>query len=94
MTEKGFHQIVLEHLEKEVEVITLQGNYSGRLTHAGKDVIVIHSRGRGFPMNLAIRIDTIVGIYRMEFAPRDPFGFNPGIAELEREEKESNSNSR
>ncbi|MDR4946943.1 hypothetical protein [Neobacillus cucumis] len=79
MTELNFHQVAHELLKKEVEVVTLQGNFIGRLLEVGRDIIVIESRGRVRPRVLAIRIETIVAIFRVEnITPRGPFGFNQG----------------
>ncbi|MDR7001142.1 hypothetical protein [Neobacillus niacini] len=83
MTDLNFHQIAHELLKKEVEVVTLQGSFNGRLKAVGSDVVILHSRGRGVPMELAIRIETIVTLYRVEMIPRSPFGFNPMEAQLD-----------
>ncbi|WP_180960164.1 hypothetical protein [Neobacillus cucumis] len=92
MTELTFHQIAHELLKKEVEVVTLQGNFVGRLLEVGRDVIVLESRGRMRERVLAIRIETIVAIFRVEnFAPRGPFGFNPSEVESESHHEESSS---
>ncbi|MEH7094359.1 DUF2642 domain-containing protein [Neobacillus vireti] len=92
MTELNFHQIAHELLKKEVEVVTLQGNFTGRLLEVGRDVIVLESRGRGRNRVLAIRIETIVAIFRVEtFIPRGPFGFGPGEVEESSEHHESSS---
>lgn len=72
-----FYQITQENLNKEVEVITLNGNFNGRLHEVGKDVIILHSRGRTGSRRLVIRIETIVAIFRVEFVQRGPFGFMP-----------------
>ena len=94
MTELNFHQIAHELLKKEVEVVTLQGDFTGRLLEVGRDVIVLESRGRGRNRVLAIRIETIVAIFRVEnFIPRGPFGFGPGEVEESSEHHESSSSS-
>jgi hypothetical protein len=77
MSEVSFHQLAHDLLRKEVEVVTLQGTFSGRLDEVGKDIIVLETRGRGRSMAVAIRIETIVAIFRVEQMPRGPFGFNP-----------------
>ncbi|MFJ7726636.1 hypothetical protein ACIQXV_10760 [Neobacillus sp. NPDC097160] len=77
MTELNFHQIAHELLKKEVELVTLQGNFTGRLLEVGNDVLVLESRGRIRPRLVAIRIEVIVAIFRVEQMPRGPFGFNP-----------------
>jgi stringent starvation protein B len=86
MTDKIFHHVAHEHINNEVEITTLQGNFTGRIEEIGKDFIILHSRGRGFPMNIAIRIEAIVAIFRIEAMPRGPFGFNLGGAQVEAEE--------
>src|SRR4051794_30113141 len=94
VTELNFHQIAHELLKKEVEVVTLQGDFTGRLLEVGRDVIVLESRGRGRNRVLAIRIETIVAIFRVEnFIPRGPFGFGPGEVEESSEHHESSSSS-
>jgi len=94
VTELNFHQIAHELLKKEVEVVTLQGNFVGRLLDVGRDVIVLESRGRVRPRVLAIRIETIVAIFRVEnLGPRGPFGFGPGDAGDSPEHEESSSSS-
>jgi hypothetical protein len=92
VTELSFHQIAHELLKKEVEVVTLQGNFTGRLLEVGRDVIVLESRGRGRERILGIRIETIVAIFRVEnFIPRGPFGFGPVEVEESPEHHESSS---
>jgi len=86
MSEINFHQIAHELIQKEVEIVTIQGNFTGKLLEVGRDVLVIESRGRVRPRLLAIRIDTIVAIFRVEQISRGPFGFNPGDTENEQEE--------
>jgi len=89
MTELNFHQIAHELLKKEVEIVTLQGNFTGRLLEVGKDVLVLESRGRIRPRLLAVRIEVIVAISRIEHMPRGPFGFTPEEFESEHEQHES-----
>ncbi|WP_169802727.1 DUF2642 domain-containing protein [Neobacillus soli] len=89
MTEINFHQIANELLKKEVEINTIQGNFSGRLLEVGKDVLVLESRGRIRSMLVAIRIETIIAIHRVEQMPRGPFGFNQ--QEFEQEQHESSN---
>jgi len=92
VSELNFHQIAHELLKKEVEVITLQGDFVGRLLEVGRDVIVLESRGRVRPRVLAIRIETIVAIFRVEnMVPRGPFGFGPGETQGPPEHDESSS---
>ncbi|MCL6570110.1 MAG: DUF2642 domain-containing protein [Bacillus sp. (in: Bacteria)] len=76
MAEINFHQIATELLKKDVEVVTLQGKFSGRLLEVGKDVLVLESRGRVRPFFIAVRIETIVVIHRVEQLHRGPFGFD------------------
>ncbi|WP_040209297.1 hypothetical protein [Neobacillus jeddahensis] len=71
-----FHQIAHELLKKEVEIVTVQGTFTGRLLEVGKDVLVLESRGRIRPRLVAVRIDVIVAIFRVEQFQRGPFGFN------------------
>ncbi|MFK9090665.1 hypothetical protein [Bacillus salipaludis] len=89
MTELNFHQIAHELLKKEVELVTLQGNFNGRLLEVGKDVLVLESRGRIRPRLVAIRIEVIVAIFRVEQMPRGPFGFNPEELNHEQDQHES-----
>lgn len=91
MHERTFHQIAHELLKKEVEVITTQGNFNGRLLEVGRDIIIVESRGRIRHIHLIIRIDHIVVIFRSEPMPRGPFGFNPADVGMENEEHESTS---
>jgi len=94
VTELNFHHIAHELLKKEVEVVTLQGNFVGRLLEVGIDVLVIESRGRIQNRLLGIRIETIVAIFRVENRiPRGPFGFGPGEVEESSDHHESSSSS-
>lgn len=77
MNEKTFHVIAQDHLKKEVEVVTVQGTYTGRLLFIGKDFIVLESRGRMREVEIAIRIEFIVAIFKVESFPRGAFGFGP-----------------
>lgn len=78
MTEINFHQLAHELLKREVEVVTLQGTFTGRLLEVGKDVIVLETRGRMRSTLVAIRIETIVALFRVEHMQRrGPFGFSP-----------------
>jgi hypothetical protein len=76
MTEINFHQIATELLKKDIEVFSLQGKFSGRLLEVGKDVLVLESRGRVRPFYLAVRIETIVALHRVEQMHRGPFSFD------------------
>lgn len=73
--EPNIHHMCHEHLEYEVEVITVNGEFSGKLVEIGKDAIILEStRMRQQPMRIFIRIETIVAIYRIEtMVPRGPF---------------------
>jgi hypothetical protein len=94
VTELNFHHIAHELIKKEVEVVTLQGNFVGRLLEVGRDVLVIESRGRIQNRLLGIRIETIVAIFRVENRiPRGPFGFGPGEVEESSDHHESSSSS-
>jgi hypothetical protein len=92
--ERTFHQIAHELLKKDVEVITVQGNFNGRLIEVGRDIIIVESRGRIRHVNLIIRIDKIVAIFLSAPMPRGPFGFNPGDDGMEHEEHESSNSER
>ncbi|MFZ7944462.1 MULTISPECIES: hypothetical protein [Bacillaceae] len=89
MTELNFHQIAHELLKKEVEIVTLQGTFTGRLLEVGRDVLVLESRGRMRQRLLAVRIDVIVAIFRVEQMPRGPFGFTPEEFDQEHDQHES-----
>ncbi|EKN70824.1 hypothetical protein BABA_03134 [Neobacillus bataviensis LMG 21833] len=93
MTELTFHQIAHELLKKEVEINTLQGTFTGRLLEVGKDVLVIESRGRMRQRLLAVRIDVIMAIFRVEQMPRGPFGFMPEEVEDEHEQQHESSDN-
>ncbi|MEH7110051.1 MULTISPECIES: DUF2642 domain-containing protein [Bacillaceae] len=78
MSENTFHQLAHEHLKEEVNVVTTQGSFEGRLLHVGTDIIVLENRMmRQRPLRLIIRIAEIVVLFRAELAPRGPFGFMP-----------------
>ncbi|MEO2074066.1 MAG: hypothetical protein ABGX20_01420 [Bacillus sp. (in: firmicutes)] len=86
MTEINFHQLAHELIKREVEVVTLQGTFTGRLLEVGSDVIVLETRGRMRSTIVAIRIETIVALFRVEqHRPRGPFGFSPEEFENEHE---------
>jgi hypothetical protein len=86
MAEINFHQLAQELLKREVEVVTLQGTYTGKLLEVGKDVIVLETRGRMRSTLVAIRIETIVALFRVEnIQRRGPFGFNQEAFEDEHE---------
>ena len=89
MSEINFHQIAHELLNKEVEVVTTQGSFTGRLLEVGRDVLVLESRGRIRSRVLAVRIELIVAIFRVEQVQRGPFGFGPGEIEDGPEQIES-----
>lgn len=92
--EKNFYHNGQELLENEVEVITSQGNFSGKLLELGKDVIIIESRIGQRPTRLIIRLDEVVAIYRVDPFPRGPFDFfgGPGPEFEQEEHGESNRN--
>ncbi|MCQ6282048.1 hypothetical protein [Bacillus sp. EB600] len=52
-------------LNKEVEVITSEGTYTGTLVYVGSDTIILQSRIRGRSVRLAIRIALIVALFRL-----------------------------
>ncbi|WP_042355844.1 DUF2642 domain-containing protein [Bacillus rubiinfantis] len=78
MSEKNFHEAASELLHHEVNVLTTQGNFEGKLLSVGTDVLVLenHFLG-GHPVKLFIRIEEIVALYRAERRPAGPFGFMP-----------------
>ncbi len=89
--ETTFNQLSHDLLDKEVEVITLQGDFRGRLLDVGRDVIVLETRMRPRPLRLNIRIEAIVAIYRAEAPamPRGPFDFHFGEPNFEAQQNES-----
>lgn len=78
--DKNLHHMCHEHLDLEVEVITVNGEFSGKLVDIGKDAIILESsRMRPQPMRIFIRIETIVAIYRIDLpVPHGPFDFGFG----------------
>ena len=65
MSRQDFSSFANSLLNKEVEVITSQGTYSGTLLEVGRDVIILQSRINGMSTHLAIRIELIVAIFRL-----------------------------
>lgn len=90
MSEKTFNQIAQEYLNEEVEIVTLQGNFSGRMLSVSQDTIILENRMRGRPLKVMIRIETIVALYRLNIMPRGFFDF-PMENELEQTQTESSS---
>lgn len=83
MSDALFHEFALDHLNEEVNVVTTQGNFEGRLLKVGNDVIILTNRAVRRPVKVLIRIEEIVALYRAELAPRGPFGFMPPGPEFE-----------
>lgn len=77
MSEKTFHQIACEYIDEEVNVITRQNTFEGKLLSVGRDVLVLHNKRGGLPFKLFVRIEEVVALYRSEPIPRGPFGFFP-----------------
>jgi hypothetical protein len=83
MSENTFHHFAHEHVNEEVNVITTQGNFEGRLLSVGKDVVLLQTRMGPRPLRFIIRIQEIVALHRAELGPRGPFGFMPRPNEIE-----------
>lgn len=83
MNENTFYYYAHEHVNEEVNVITTQGSFEGRLLSVGKDVILIQNRMVPRPLKIIIRIEEIVALHRAELGPRGPFGFMPRTNELD-----------
>lgn len=91
MSEYTFLQLANHYVNKNVEIITTQRNFHGRLLSVGKDVVVLQEAMPMRPVEFGIRIDQIVAITREDQRPRGPFGFMPQEMEVEQgsESKES-----
>ncbi len=93
MSEKTFHQVAGELLDHEVNVITRQGNFEGKLLSVGTDVLVMQNQVLGGrPVKLFIRIEEVIAIYRSEQRPVGPFGFMPIGEEFEESSEKHESN--
>lgn len=83
MSDALFHEFAHDHLNEDVNVVTTQGNFEGKLLKVGSDVIILSNRAVSRPTKVLIRIEEIVALYRAELAPRGPFGFMPYGPEYE-----------
>lgn len=90
MKDKSFVQISRQLLDKEVEVITIQGSFEGILVEVGSDVIVLERRRGQRPLRVIIRIEAIVALHRLEIMPRGPFNFGFHDANVESPESGMN----
>lgn len=70
---QNFNTFAQGLLNKEVEVITSEGTYTGTLVYVGADTIILQSRIRGRSVRLAIRIALIVALFRLITGRRGPF---------------------
>lgn len=86
MNKQDFNQLASGVVDKEVEIITTEGTYSGTLLFVGNDTIILKTRIRGRYVRLAIRIAEIVGLLRYKPEHRGPFWGQPMP---QREEEES-----
>ncbi|MBS4211179.1 DUF2642 domain-containing protein [Neobacillus rhizophilus] len=82
MSDKTFHQFAHELVNEEVNVVTTQGNFEGRLLLVGSDIIVLQNR-MAARRRIIIRILEIVALFRAEIRPTGPFGFMGAAPELE-----------
>ncbi|MDP4085781.1 MAG: hypothetical protein Q8934_14340 [Bacillota bacterium] len=57
---------------QEVEVITVEGTYTGTLVSVGGDSLVLETRIRGRLIRLFIRLALIVALFRL-IGPREIF---------------------
>jgi small nuclear ribonucleoprotein (snRNP)-like protein len=82
-----FYTVCHEHLNKEVEVVTTEGTYTGTLVHVESDAIILQTMMRGRTVRMAIRIAFIVTIFEVVPEPRGPFwfGFPPNPNEQHHE---------
>lgn len=62
-------------MNKEVEVVTTQGTYTGTLVHVESDIIILESRIRGRAVRMLIRIAFIVAIIEALHEQRGSFWF-------------------
>ncbi|MDP4084097.1 MAG: hypothetical protein Q8934_05715 [Bacillota bacterium] len=87
MGEKTFYQGAHPYLNKQVEIITTQGTFSGKLLSISQDVVILQSMMRMRPRDIVIRVEQIVALYREEQMPRGPFDFMPQEPEIEESEE-------
>jgi hypothetical protein len=87
MNKQSFNQLANGLVNKEVEVITTEGTYTGTLLFVGSDTIILRTRVRGRLIRLAIRIAAIVGLFRFKPEHRGSFWGQPMS---QHEEEESN----
>ncbi|MDP4086244.1 MAG: DUF2642 domain-containing protein [Bacillota bacterium] len=65
MSSKNFLDNAYQLIGQEVEVITVEGSYTGTLISAGSDSLVLETRIRGRLVRLFIRIALIVALFRL-----------------------------
>lgn len=90
MKEKQFHHHCHEYVNKDVEVITLQGTFEGRVIEVSRDVLIIESRMPGRSGRSLVRIESIVAISPVEIVPRGPFDFYFGNVQQQQQPSEIN----
>jgi hypothetical protein len=88
MTKQDFNQIANGLVDKEIEVITTEGTYTGTLLFVGNDTIILRTRIRGRIVRFAIRIAAIVGLFRFRHEHREPFWGQPMPQQNEEESSE------
>lgn len=70
-------------LNKEVEVITSDGSYTGTLIEVGSDILILQTRVQGRLVRLAIRIALIAALFRLTIGHRGPFWIQGPEEQLE-----------
>ncbi|MBS4208680.1 hypothetical protein [Bacillus sp. FJAT-50079] len=65
MKDQNFKDFADGLVEKEVEVITFDGTYTGRLLSVGSDSIFVETTIQGRSVQLAIRISFIVALFQL-----------------------------
>lgn len=92
MSEKYFHHLAHQYLNKNVEIITTQGEFNGELLSVHKDIVILRSflRMRN-QLEIIIRIDQIVAFFHEEQFQRDLFNMMPHQVEREESSKTNDS---
>lgn len=72
LSSKNFLDNAYQLIGQEVEVITVEGSYTGTLISAGSDSLVLETRIRGRLVRLFIRVALIVALFRL-IGPRGIF---------------------
>jgi ABC-type transporter Mla maintaining outer membrane lipid asymmetry permease subunit MlaE len=62
---KGFHNQAHRLVGQEVEVITVNGTFTGTLLSVGSNFIIMRTRIRGRLVRLLIRLALIVALFRL-----------------------------